>query len=40
MTIELSKLKEREILQTNELNDLRQSNVFFERVRFRKWTIR
>ena len=33
MTIELSKLKERDVLQMNEVTDLRQSNAFFERVR-------
>lgn len=33
MTIELAKLKERDVLQTNEVTDLRQSNAFFERVR-------
>jgi hypothetical protein len=32
MTIELSKYKERDMLQMNELSDLRQSNVLFERV--------
>jgi hypothetical protein len=34
MTIELSKFKERDALQINELTDLRQSNAFFERVYF------
>ena len=32
MTIELSKYKERDILQMNELAELRQSNALFERV--------
>ncbi len=32
MTIELSKYKERDALQMNELADLRQSSAFFERV--------
>ncbi len=32
MTIELSKYKERDMLQMNELCDLRQSSVLFERV--------
>jgi len=32
MTIELSKYKERDALQMNELADLRQSSVLFERV--------
>ncbi|CAF3765049.1 unnamed protein product [Rotaria sp. Silwood1] len=31
MTIELSKYKERDLLQINELADLRQSSVFLER---------
>jgi hypothetical protein len=34
MTIELSKYKERDMLQMNELSDLRQSSVLFERVYF------
>jgi len=34
MTIELSKYKERDMLQMNELCDLRQSSVLFERVYF------
>ncbi len=32
MTIELSKYKERDVVQMNELTDLRQSSVLFERV--------
>ena len=32
MTIEFSKYKERDVLQMNELNDLRQSNALCERV--------
>lgn len=32
MTIELSKYKERDMSQMNELTELRQSNVLFERV--------
>jgi hypothetical protein len=34
MTIELSKFKERDALQMNELTDLRQTNAFIERVSF------
>ena len=33
MTIELSKYKERDMNQMNELTDLRQSNALYERVR-------
>lgn len=34
MTIELSKFKDRDAVQMNELTDLRQTNAFFERVGF------
>lgn len=33
MTIELAKYKERDVLQMNELTELRQSSGYFERVK-------
>lgn len=35
MTIELSKYKDRDAVQMNEIGDLRQSNVLFERVNWK-----
>jgi hypothetical protein len=37
MIIELSKYKERDVLQMNELADLRQSSSLFERVSFQSF---